>query len=1069
MKSMNKVFKALMATLMVCASITINPVKAATQTLTGDYEEAINQINVPKYDENGELEKGVSVSDAIKDRLNNDNLTAQEDDVNKTLKVDFDIQGAYIASNYMNGAPVKAGTSYYNMLNFYTNVLQVRQLLDGKSEYKVIDKNGDQLTVSQIDELLDLLERINKFDPTTNLVYDDSRSTGTDVKATTDDGSVEFTFHIDSHGYWGYELGPKDSITGVVMGLVDDEMSQEGKATQREHNTKYANFFVIKMLENDKGTLYQLNGTDLENPMIYVSKDKKEALMIDVDFYGTHVLNDIIKSVIGDDCESLKIFITHNHPDHVNNLPVIAKDKYLQNITEIIWPENESVVESTKLFKKVTYIKDMETFEVAGTHFQFIEIPDEHTPGGGQLADLDNKIIHIGDTLGAQIHLGGTNISMSSAKAWLDGAKKCEKFVKDNGIKHFIGGHTPYLNTPDFASWMRVAVEYAMEQYEKDSAWAGGLTIVENGKVVSQERFKEMMSKGLSDAEELNVLSVNFANDLAKADYDKAVNEIIIPKYDENGNKVDQRVSEVLKSKLDTQDLEAIKNSRAKTLTVDFQIKDAYLASNYLNGKDPAGRSYYNMLNFYTNIKQVKQLLDANNGYVVVDSLGNKLDKSYIEELLGLLDQINDFDTKINLVYDKNSKNGTDVIATSQEGHVSFKFHIDSHGYWGYDLGAHDSITGIVMGYDEKEAFEKQHELTMKYGQFFVIKMFENDKGTLYQLNGTDLENPMIYVSKDKKEALMVDVDFYGAHVLNKVIKDIIGDDCESLKIFLTHNHGDHVNNLAVIYQDEYLRDITTLIWPENEPHSILRDKDAVTKDLVGKDLVTLFGEPIYVKDMETFEVAGTHFQFIEIPDEHTPGGGQLADLDNKIIHIGDTLGAQIHLGGTNISMSSAKAWLEGAKKCEEFVKDNGIKHFIGGHTPYLNTPDFASWMKVAVEYAMKQYEKDSTWAGGLTIVENGKVVSQERLKEMMSRGLSDAEELNVLSVNFRNDMKPEEDIDINEPSVVPPTDDMNTSNQPTTPTKTGDYSMINMWMTLTLMSICGLGVLKSKQKFDRK
>ena len=42
------------------------------------------------------------------------------------------------------------------------------------------------------------------------------------------------------------------------------------------------------------------------------------------------------------------------------------------------------------------------------------------------------------------------------------------------------------------------------------------------------------------------------------------------------------------------------------------------------------------------------------------------------------------------------------LLRTSKDGKATFKFHIDSHGYWGYDLGAHDSITGIVMGLDEK-------------------------------------------------------------------------------------------------------------------------------------------------------------------------------------------------------------------------------------------------------------------------------------------------------------------------------------------------------------------------------
>ena len=45
----------------------------------------------------------------------------------------------------------------------------------------------------------------------------------------------------------------------------------------------------------------------------------------------------------------------------------------------------------------------------------------------------------------------------------------------------------------------------------------------------------------------------------------------------------------------------------------------------------------------------------------------------------------------------------------------------------GYDIGMHDSITGVVMGYDADYAYQNQHDLTTQYGNFFVIKMKEDD------------------------------------------------------------------------------------------------------------------------------------------------------------------------------------------------------------------------------------------------------------------------------------------------------------------------------------------------------
>lgn len=517
-----------------------------------------------------------------------------------------------------------------------------------------------------------------------------------------------------------------------------------------------------------------------------------------------------------------------------------------------------------------------------------------------------------------------------------------------------------------------------------------------------------------------------------QASYKKAIEEVKVPKYAKDGSKIDQGVSEYLKAKLDTKDLSATKEESKKLLTVDVQLKDVNLTSDYINGKSPAGISYYNMMNFFTNVKQVKQLLDANPEYQVKDSKGNVVDASYVDELLGLLQQINDFDPTTDLQYDWDSaydtdafknettRGATDVIAKSKEGNVTLRFHIDSHGWWGYDLGAHDSITGLVMGYDADEAYDKQHDLTMDYGNFFVIKMKEDKNGTWYMLNDTDLQNPMIYVSKDGKEAFMIDVDFYGANVLNEKIKAVIGDKCESLKIFLTHNHGDHVNNLAVIGQDDELRNITTIIWPENEPHTVLSQKDGTVESMVGKDLISdiQWKSVETVKDMEKFTAAGVEFQFLEITDEHTPGGGQLADLTHKVIYSGDSLGAQVHLGGTTIR-SGAQQWLDGAKKAAKYIKENGIKYNIGAHTPYLNNADFASWLAAGVEYGINEADEGYT----LIIVENGKVINgTDRYDEIMKNGLSDRDELNICSLGFIKEKT-----------------DPDTPDQPENPTKPGD------------------------------
>ena len=945
------------------------------------------------------------------------------------------------------------------MMNFFTNVKQVKQLLDANPGYQVKDSKGNVVDASYVDELLGLLQQINDFDPTTNLQYDydsvynsdaftsETTRGGTDVIATSKEGNVSFKFHIDSHGWWGYDLGAHDSITGLVMG-EDEKTANEN---QHDLTTEYGNFFVIKMKEDSAGTWYMLRDTDLENPMMYVSKDGKEAFMIDVDFYGENVLNEKIKAVIGDKCESLKIFLTHNHPDHVNNLDIIGQDETLRNITTIVWPEKEPHTNlngkdliSDIQWKGVQTVKDMEKFTVAGSEFQFLEISNEHTPGGGQLADLTHKVIYSGDTLGAQVHLGGTTIR-SGAQEWYDGAQKAAKYIKENGIQYNIGGHTPYLNNADFASWLATAVDYGMKVAPKGYT----LVIVENGKVVNgTKRYEEIMANGLSDRDELNICSVGFIKSEDNGSAERAARSIILPRYEKDGTKVDQYISDDLKSHLALVDIEKVQDETQKTFTVNVQLKDVNLTSDYINGKSEPGISYYNMLSYYIDVLQVKELVDKNEGYSIIDSKGNKVDAAYVNELVGLLKQINDFDPTTDLQYDWDSaydtdafknettRGATDVIATSKEGNVTLRFHIDSHGWWGYDLGAHDSITGLVMGYDADEAYDKQHNLTMDYGNFFVIKMKEDKNGTWYMLNDTDLQNPMIYVSKDGKEAFMIDVDFYGANVLNEKIKAVIGDKCESLKIFLTHNHGDHVNNLAVIGQDDELRNITTIVWPENEPHTVLSQKDGTVESMVGKDLISdiEWKSVETVKDMEKFTAAGVEFQFLEITDEHTPGGGQLADLTHKVIYSGDSLGAQVHLGGTTIR-SGAQQWLDGAKKAAKYIKENGIKYNIGAHTPYLNNADFASWLAAGVEYGINEADEGYT----LIIVENGKVINgTDRYDEIMKNGLSDRDELNICSLGFIKE-KTNPDTPDQPENPDEPTKPSDKPNQPETPTKPGD------------------------------
>jgi glyoxylase-like metal-dependent hydrolase (beta-lactamase superfamily II) len=1054
--------------------------------LVGDKQDALESISVKKVDAEGNDIEMTLTEDTIEqvNKIGTEAVKAEviadEDGQVQAIKVNAQLKDVYLQDTSITGVTDRAH-SYYNLIDFQAQVIQVDNLVEQTLVDRIIDSADNEVSAQYVKSLLELLNQINTFDPKTNLKYDwesvynsetfaQTQKGALDVIATSADGLASFEFHLDTGGHWGYDLAYSSKMSEIVGSTDDNGEALTGNKFENDHAlaTSYANFFVITMKEDENGTWYMLDDTDLENPMIYVSADGKQALMIDVDFYGENVLNSVIKSVIGEQCEDLKIFMTHNHGDHTLNLSVIAQDDALRSITTIYWPENEPHTTNNDVdlvddlgWKEVYLLKDQETFTVGSYEFLFNEILNEHTPGGGQLIDLTNKVLYSGDTLGAQVHLGGTTISLSAAKQWIAGAQKTQQVIADNDVDYIIGGHTPYLNTTDFAKWLEVAINYAVDAFEADPSFSG-LVIVKDGEVVEGKEKAALLASGANDREELHYLSVNFRNDLYKqADKQAALESISVKKVDANGNDIEMTLTEDTINQVNsigTAAVTGVLNEAKDTLTVNAKLKDVYLKDTSITGVTDRAHSYYNLLDFYAQVIQVNQLVQANGVETIVDSENNVLSAQYVASLLELLEQINAFDPTTNLQYDWESvynsetfneteKGALDVIATSKDGFASFEFHLDTGGHWGYDLAYSSKMSEIVGSTDDNgealtgNKFENDHALATSYANFFVITMKSDENGTWYMLDDTDLENPMIYVSADGKQALMIDVDFYGENVLNSVIKSVIGNQCEELKIFLTHNHLDHTYNLEKIYEDEYLRSIVTLYWPENEPHTVKGDMD----------LVELFGKRVHLlEDQEKFSVGSYEFVFNEIGNEHTPGGGQLIDLTNKVLYSGDTLGAQVHLGGTTFALSAAQQWLEGALKTTAAMEEYGAEYIVGGHTPYLNTADFAKWLATAAQYALDQYAADPTFATAgreLIIVKDGKVLSDEEKAAVIASGANDREELHYLSINVYNDLYQEPEPSQPEPSdpseVVTPTDPETPSEveTPTTPETPSDES----------------------------
>ncbi|MEI3325674.1 MAG: MBL fold metallo-hydrolase [Thomasclavelia sp.] len=816
----------------------------------------------------------------------------------------------------------------------------------------------------------------------------------------------------------------KSAEPGYYFDVVDpDDSTKQMRITKLQHDIYHI---------DECTAAYIADGPTNNGASIYLVIGDNRADIIDGgngEDYSSHFSDNILKEIFDTLAPNgiTSAVITHSHGDHTGLFRDETKNGY-----KVLGQDVVIKIHKDDLSSLASVIRDgqckIETFEdndkiSVGNRTLTVYGLKAHTEGSCALLDEEDHVLFSGDALGS-----GTVWLQSDENQLVDlkkGVDELVEIVKDmpdlacytghrwqeaKGDAHSNGIAVQEVGLQHILEYQALLNNIAADNYEINADFipAGGNS--DYAAIYSLD--DDLNNDGYYPG--IYVRSIAAIKKLQEetGSSERALNSIIIPRYEADGTKTQQHISTTLKSHLSVKDINKIKDAENNTITVDVQLVGVNLVSEYKNCVGEPGTSYYNMLSYYANVLQVKELVDKNEGYTIIDSKGNMVDATYVNELVGLLKQINDFDPTTDLQYDWDSaydteafatetyRGGTDVIATSKERNVTLKFHIDAHGWWGYDIGMHDSITGVVMGYDADYAYQNQHDLTTQYGNFFVIKMKEDDAGTWYMLRNTDLENPMIYVSKDGKEAFMIDVDFYGQNVLNRVIKSVIGDKCESLKIFCTHNHLDHCDNLAIIAQDERLKEITTMYWPENEPHATLN----------GIDVVAAF--PIKtLSDMEKFTVAGVEFQFIEIPNEHTPGGGQLADLTHKVIYSGDSLGAQIQYGGTNFYMSNAQNWLLGAQKAANYIVENEIRYNIGGHTPYLNNPEYATWVATAIQYAYDQIQADSSWSGGLVIVENGEVVSAQRAAQLQSEGLTDREVLNVCSITFRNNLTTAYDI----------------------------------------------------------
>ena len=423
-----------------------------------------------------------------------------------------------------------------------------------------------------------------------------------------------------------------------------------------------------------------------------------------------------------------------------------------------------------------------------------------------------------------------------------------------------------------------------------------------------------------------------------------------------------------------------------KTAKTDLSIgKDGVVEladNNYVTGY-----SYYNVMELTAHVKQLVKALEGT-AVETIETADGTVDAQYVKDLNELLDKLNSFDRSLKIRYDF-EKTSANYIA--ENGTATLKFHVQTNGYWGYDL-AGDSIIDKVTG--EQGGYRENQELNNKYANFFVVDMTEKYEN-MYVLNDTDLQNPVLFM--DDKEAFVIDVDFRGGQTFHDTLMELIGD--RDLYIYITHAHGDHYNNLEYFKPEE----VKGLYFETND-------------NLPQQEWFTQFADvtEFYV-DGTKIERAGKEFEVI-VMNNHTPGGSQLLDVTDRILFSGDTLGAQTFKGGTTIALSQVDNWIAQFDHSKEVLKldtdERRIDYIIGGHTNYLNTWEFENW----VYEALKEVQKNGFEATVLNpigqntvVVKDGKVLSKEENLACFLNGtpvpaISDEEVAHTASINIRDD-----------------------------------------------------------------
>ncbi len=374
----------------------------------------------------------------------------------------------------------------------------------------------------------------------------------------------------------------------------------------------------------------------------------------------------------------------------------------------------------------------------------------------------------------------------------------------------------------------------------------------------------------------------------------------------------------------------------------------ADLSRQYI-GSDVAG--YINGYRSY--LASLDELGEKVTDGVTILAAGAVLDAAYLRDLTEATRKFVEASPEITLVYTARPNSVGDFTVTV--GSASILVHMPFGGLYGYDLGGSTLCTS-----DSDYRF-----YITDYGKFQAIR-------------DTDIQS--CYLLKDETTALLIDCDMYNGPLFWETVFAAIGD--RELSVYITHNHGDHVNNLQFVDPER----IANLYWPKDEPAPGWGFNPFEAEGLKDRIVLLEYDTP--------YTLAGREL-VIHKMTSHTPGGTFVLDRTDRVVFTGDAAGTQTFRGGTNT----------GSLTCEEYIAEvEGFEALYGGEYDeiyqahnYYSTPHVLEYMKTAARWVIDN--GTDGLINGAVYMFNGQVLDAEAQARIFGNELFDSQNYYAFSL----------------------------------------------------------------------